>query len=127
MSVSDRAEDLQNSNGRFGDVVALNLIVVALDKGGGLTAIGDVIAAGEVVVTGQINPHKNRGIRNIVGVDFGLLAAREDANLVCGDGLVFYSHTIRLKDQDASVVKRTIFERNTRRPHVVGIVQDDGI
>ena len=46
VSVSDCAGELQNSNGRFGDFVALSFIVVALDKDGGMTAIGDIISAG---------------------------------------------------------------------------------
>jgi hypothetical protein len=46
VSVSDCAGEFQNSNGRFGDVVALNSIIVAFDKDSGLPAIGDVIATG---------------------------------------------------------------------------------
>jgi hypothetical protein len=126
VSVSNCAGELENSNGRFGDVVAQNLILVALDKDGSLTAIGNVIAAGKVVVTGQINPNENQGIGDIVGLDFGVLPACEDADLVCGHGVVFDAHIIGLKDQYAGGVKRAVCERNAGRPHVVcdGIVQD---
>ena len=82
VSVPDCAGKLEDPNGRFGDFVALNFIVVALDKDGGLTAIGDVIAAGKIVVTGQINPNENQGIRDVVGLDFGVRSPREDADLV---------------------------------------------
>ena len=44
--VSDCSGKLQNSHGSFGDLVALNFIIVAFDQDGGLPAIGDVIAAG---------------------------------------------------------------------------------
>ncbi len=59
MSISDCAGELQYPNGRFGDVVALNFIIVALDKEGGLTAIGDIIVTGKIVVTGQIPTRTN--------------------------------------------------------------------
>ena len=66
MSVSDCPGELQDSNGRFSDVVALDIIVVTLDRDCGLTAIGDIIATGEIVVTGQVNPNENQGIRDVV-------------------------------------------------------------
>ncbi len=44
--VSDGAGELQDSHGSFDDFVALNFIVVALDKDGGLPAVADVIATG---------------------------------------------------------------------------------
>ena len=126
VSVSDCAGELQDPNGRLGDFVAVSFIVVALDKEGGLTAIGDIIATGKIVVTGQVNPHENQGIRYVVGHDFGVLSAREDAHLVCGDGVVFNTHIIGLKDQDAGRVRCAVCERNAWRPHVVcdGIPQD---
>src|SRR6267154_666514 len=126
MSVSDCAGKLQNSDRRFGDFVALNFIVVALDKDGSLTAIADVIATGETVVTCQINANENQGIRDVVRLDLGVLSVREDANLVCGNRVVLNTHIIGLKDQYASGVKSAVCERNAGSPYVVcdGIPKD---
>ena len=60
MSVPDRAEQLQDSNGCFGDDVVLGIVVVALHKDGSLAAIGDTIARGNIVVTGQVDPTQVR-------------------------------------------------------------------
>ena len=99
--------------------VVRDLIVVTLDKDGRLTAIGDVIATRKIVVTGQINPNENQGIRNVIGLNFVMLSSRVDADLVCGDGVVFNVDIIRLEDQYAGSVKRAVFERHAGRPHVV--------
>ena len=119
MSVPYCARELQDPNRRLGDVVALDLIVVALDKDAGLTAVGDVISTCKIVVTGQINPNKNQGIRDVVGPDFGALSAREDTDLIGGDGVAFNADIIGLKDQYAGSVRRAVLERNAGKPHVV--------
>jgi hypothetical protein len=101
VSVPYCARELQDPNRRLGDVVALDLIVVALDKDAGLTAVGDVISTCKIVVTGQINPNKNQGIRDVVGPDFGALSAREDTDLIGGDGVAFNADIIGLKAQES--------------------------
>lgn len=119
VSVSNCAGELQDSNERFRDVVALNTIIVAFDKDGGLTAVGDLIAAGNIAVTGQINPDENQGISDVVGLDLGVLPSREDADLVCSDGVVLNMHIIGLKDQYTGGIKSAVCERNAGRPNVV--------
>src|ERR1700687_285436 len=65
-------------------------------------------------------------MRDVVGLDFGVLPAPEDADLVCRDSVMFNSHVIGLKDQYAGGIKCAVCERNAGRPHVVrdGIAQD---
>ena len=108
---------------RFGDVIALNSIVVALEENANLTAIGNVIATGKTAVTGQINPNENQRIGDDIGLDFSVLSARIDTDLARGDGVVVKTNIIGLEDQYAGGVKRAVIERNAGRPHVVG----DGI
>jgi hypothetical protein len=45
----------------------------------------EALAAQKIIVTGQINPCENQGIRGSIGFYLGVLSGGEYADLVCGD------------------------------------------
>ena len=110
LTVSDRASEFLDSNGRFGNVVAQNNIVVGIDEDRSLTTIGDAVSNGKTVVASQINPNEDQGIRDVIGLNFVTLSARVDAELVCGNLVVFNTDIIGLKDQYSGGVKRAVFQ-----------------